>query len=96
MGQRIDFNEIAIKQFLATVEIDIEVQLIVWMTKFKRYEATFAEFATANSLDYDVISTGMDLHTEENFEDYEPVRLSIPRRFGETPGVGDLLSNAMS
>jgi hypothetical protein len=54
MDQQIDFSEMTIKQFLATLEIDIEAQLIVWMTGFKRYVATFVEFATANSLDYDV------------------------------------------
>jgi DNA transposition AAA+ family ATPase len=51
--------------------------------------ATFAEFATANNLDYDVICDVIDLYIEEQFEDYvqyyEPARLGIPRRFGETP-----------
>jgi hypothetical protein len=41
------------------------------MTGFKRYSITFAEFATANSLDYDIISAGIDLYTEDNFEEYE-------------------------
>ena len=53
--------------------------------------ATFAEFATANNLDYDVISHGVDIYTEDQFEDYaqyyEPVRLGMPRRFGETSGL---------
>jgi hypothetical protein len=61
------------------------------MSGFKRYPATFAEFATTNSLDYDTISAGIDLYTEDNFEEfvqfYEPARLGIPRRFGETPGL---------
>jgi hypothetical protein len=80
-----------VKQFLATAEIDIDEQSITWMTGFKRYSATFAKFATANSLDYDTISAGIDLYTEDNFEEfvqfYEPARLGIPRRFGETPGL---------
>jgi hypothetical protein len=88
MGQKTDFSEMAVKRFLATAEIDIDEQSIAWMTGFKRYTATFAEFATANSLDYDIISDVIDLYTEDNFEEYEqfyePVRLSIPRRFGET------------
>jgi hypothetical protein len=91
MGQKTDFSEMAMKQFLATAEIDIDEQSITWMTDFKRYSATFAEFATANSLDYDIISAGINLYTEDNFEEYEqfyePVRLRIPRRFGETPGL---------
>ena len=61
------------------------------MTGFKRYVAIFAEFATAKYLNYEVISTGINLYTEANYEDfeqyYEPVRLEIPRRFGETPGL---------
>jgi hypothetical protein len=46
MGQKTDFSEMAVKQFLATVEIDIDEQSITWMTGFKRYTTTFAEFAT--------------------------------------------------
>jgi hypothetical protein len=91
MGQQTDFNELTVKQFLATVEINIQDQLIVWMAGFKSYVATFAEFVTANSLDYDMISQGVDLYTEDQFEDYaqyyEPARLGIPRRFSETPGL---------
>jgi hypothetical protein len=45
MGQRSDYSELAVKQFLSTAEINIEDQLIVWMTWFKIYVATFAEFA---------------------------------------------------
>eukprot|EP00267_Zea_mays_P055875 XP_023155911.1 uncharacterized protein LOC111589316 [Zea mays] len=91
MGQRTDFNEMAVKQFLATSEIDIAEESITWMTGFKRYSASFADFAAANSLNYGTISAGVDLYTEDNFEDfvqfYEPARLGIPRRFGETAGL---------
>jgi hypothetical protein len=91
MGQRTDFSEMAVKQFLATAEIDIDEESITWMTGFKRYSAIFAEFAAANSLDYGTISAETDLYTEGNFEDfvqfYEPARLGIPRRFGETAGL---------
>jgi hypothetical protein len=51
--------------------------------------ATFDEFATANNLDYDVTSAGFDIYTKDNFEDYvqyyEPMRLGIHKKFGETP-----------
>jgi hypothetical protein len=70
MGQKIDFSEMAVKQFLATAKIDIDEQSITWMTGFKRYSATFAEFATAKSLDYDTTSAGIDLYTEDNFEEF--------------------------
>jgi hypothetical protein len=91
MGQQTDFNEMTVKQLLATTKINIEHQLIVWMTGFKHYVATFAEFVTPNSLNYDMISQGVDLYTEDQFEDYaqyyETARLGIPKRFGETPGL---------
>jgi hypothetical protein len=91
MGQGTDDNEMAVKQFLATAEIDIEEESITWMTRFKRYSTTFAQFAAANSLNYGTISVRIDLYTEDNFEDfvqfYEPARLGIPRRFGETVGL---------
>jgi hypothetical protein len=78
----------AVKQFLATAEIDIDEESITWMTGFKRYSATFA---AANSLDYGTISAGIDLYTKDNFEEfvqfYEPARLGIPRRNGETAGL---------
>jgi hypothetical protein len=91
MGQKTNISEMAVKQFMTTAEIDIYEQSITWMTGFKRYSATFAEFATTNSLYYDTISVGIDLYTEDNFEEfvqfYEPARLGIPRRFAETAGL---------
>jgi hypothetical protein len=76
MGQRTNSSEMAVKQFLATAEIDIDEESITWMTGFKRYSTTFAEFAAANSLDYGTISARIDLYTEDNFEEfvqfYEP------------------------
>jgi hypothetical protein len=91
MGQKTDFSEMVVTQFLATAEIDIDEQSITWMTGIKRYSTTFVEFATANSLDYGTISAGIDLYTEDNFEEfvefYEPARLGIPRRFSETAGL---------
>jgi hypothetical protein len=58
------------------------------MTGFKRCDGTFAEFAAANSLNYDLISACIDLYTKDNLEEhvqcYEPARLGIDRRIGET------------
>jgi hypothetical protein len=78
-GQRTDFNELTIKQFLYTSEINIEDQLIVWMTWFKRYVVTFAEFATANNLDYGMISYWVDLYTEDQYEDLRAPRGGVNR-----------------
>jgi hypothetical protein len=63
MGKKTDYNEMAVKQFLATSKIDIEEQFIIWMTGHRRYSTTFAEFAKANSLNYNMISVGLDLYT---------------------------------
>ena len=43
MAQQTDFNELTVKQFLSTAKINIEDQLIVWMTRFKRYLATVGD-----------------------------------------------------
>jgi hypothetical protein len=70
---------------LLLLKLILKIKLIVWMTRFKKYVATFAEFATANSLDYDMISHVVDLYSDNQFEDYahyyEPARLGIPRHF---------------
>lgn len=49
---------------------DIEEKTIICMTGFKRFDATFVEFVAANSLEYDLVSAGIDLYTKENFENY--------------------------
>ena len=58
------------------------------MTGFKRCDGTFAEFVVANSLNYDLISACIDLYTKDNLKEYvqcyEPARLGIDRRIGET------------
>jgi hypothetical protein len=91
MGQNTHYNEMVVRQFLATFDIDIEEGAIIWMICHIRHSATFAEFGASNSLDYNLISTGIDLCTEDIFEHYEqycePVRLGIPRTIGETTGL---------
>lgn len=72
-----------VRQFLAIVEIEVETKMITWMTGRRRYVATFVDFAIANQFDYDLISVGLNLYEEENFEEieqyYEPTRLGIGR-----------------
>jgi hypothetical protein len=47
-----------------------------WMTGKSEYEATFAEFATANLLNYEYFSEGVDVYKEDILENkvlfYEP------------------------
>jgi hypothetical protein len=55
------------------------------------YLATSTEFALANHRDYTRISAGIKLVEEESYDEierfYEPAKLGIARRFGETPGL---------
>jgi hypothetical protein len=47
-----------------------------WMTGKSEYEATFAEFAAANLLNYEYFSDGVDVYNKDIFENivvfYEP------------------------
>jgi hypothetical protein len=76
LQHRCDWNDTIIRQFYATYEMDFEAKNIKWMTGKSEYEATFAEFATANSLDYEFFSHGIDVCNEDILEStavfYEP------------------------
>jgi hypothetical protein len=63
MGKKTDYNEMVVRQFLATSEIDTEEMSIIWMTGHRRYSTTFVEFAEENILNYNMISVGLDLYT---------------------------------
>ena len=52
---RCDWNETVILQFYATLEISLEEENIWWKTGKRVYYATFAHFAAANQLDYDLM-----------------------------------------
>jgi hypothetical protein len=56
--------------------MDFDAKNIKWMTGKSEYEATFAEFATANYLDYEFFSHGVDVYNEYILEStavfYEP------------------------
>ena len=57
LQHRCDWNETIIRQFYATLEISIEQETIWWTTGKRTYYATFAQFAAANQLDYDFITS---------------------------------------
>jgi hypothetical protein len=61
LQHRCDWNETIIRQFYATYEMDFESKKIKWMTGKSEYEATFAEFAAANHLNYEYFSDGVDV-----------------------------------
>jgi len=45
------WNDLIVRQFYATMEIDTMNDKIEWMTSKRRYSANFDEFATTNELD---------------------------------------------
>ena len=55
LQHRCDWNETVIRQFYATLEINMVEEKIWWKTRKRVYYATFAQFATANQLDYEFL-----------------------------------------
>jgi hypothetical protein len=53
LQHRCDWNDTIIRRFYATYEMDFHAKNIKWMTGKSEYEATFAEFAAPNYLDYE-------------------------------------------
>ena len=90
LQHRCDWNETVIRQFYATLEINIVEERLCWTTGKRTYFATFAQFATANQLDYDFITNDQSVNVVlENPLDendypmyYEPAHVGIARNFG--------------
>ena len=57
LQHRCDWNETVIRQFYATLKISMEEERIWWTTGKRTYYASFAQFAAANQLDYDFITS---------------------------------------
>src|SRR6185437_6668337 len=55
LQHRCDWNETVIRQFYATLEINMVEEKIWWKTRKRVYYATFAQFAVANQLYYDLM-----------------------------------------
>jgi hypothetical protein len=76
LQHRCAWNDTIIRQFYATYEIDFDAKNIKWMTGKSEYEATFAEFAATNYLDYKYFIDGVDVYNEDILENtvvfYEP------------------------
>jgi hypothetical protein len=76
LQHRCDWNDTIIRQFYATYEMDFIGKKMRWMTGKSEYEATFAEFAAANHLNYEYFSDGVDVYNEDILENtavfYEP------------------------
>ena len=95
LQHRCDWNETVIHQFYATLEISIEEERIWWTTGKRTYYSTFAQFATANQLDYDLMKSEQSVNVllenplDENDYPayYEPTNVGIPRMFGGIQGL---------
>jgi hypothetical protein len=76
LQHRCDWNDTIIRQFYATYEMDFDAKNIKWMAGKSEYEATFAEFAATNYLNYEYFSDGVDVYNEDILENtfvfYEP------------------------
>lgn len=95
LEHRCDWNDTIIRQFYATVEVNMEEESLEWMTGQRKYEATFREFATANELNYDFLTSAsrFDISLEDplSLNDiirfYEPLRTGIPQAFEKVTGL---------
>ena len=95
LEKRCDWNNTVIRQFYATVEVDFQEKTIEWMTGKVKYEATFADFARANSLNYASLTDDQSFDIVDELEldlhgityMYEPAYKGIHRYFGHTNGL---------
>jgi hypothetical protein len=76
LQHRCDWNDTIVRQFYATYEMDFICKKMRWMTGKSEYEATFAEFAAVNLLNYEYFSDAVDVYNEDILENtvvfYEP------------------------
>jgi len=95
LQHRCDWNETVIRQFYAALEINMVEEKIWWKTGKRTYYATFAQFAVANQLDYDLMKNAqtVDIVMENPLPEtdypiyYEPANVGIARVFGGTQGL---------
>ena len=61
MAFKHNWNEYAIRQFYATLDVDLEGESLTWMTGRERRTASFWEFAALIDLDYDEMKAGKSM-----------------------------------
>ena len=76
MGFRHNWNESIIRQFYATLEVDMEDECLTWMTGKKSFVASFQDFASLIGLDYEEMKTGKtefnySLHPKSRSQNYQ-------------------------
>jgi hypothetical protein len=76
LQHRCDWNDTIVRKCYATYEMDFIGKKMRWMTSKSEYEATFAEFAAANLLNYEYFREGVDVYNEDILQNtvvfYEP------------------------
>jgi hypothetical protein len=95
LEHRCDWNDTIIRQFYATAEINVLEGTLEWMTGRRKYDATFAEFAAANMLDYNSLASDDSINIldeavlSENEQHlyYEHPRTGMRRVFGHITGL---------
>jgi hypothetical protein len=78
LQHKCNWNDMIVRQFYATMEIDTVKEKIEWMTGKRRYSATFDEFARANKLDNGFFLDSIDLDEED------PLPMEQRRQFYES------------
>ena len=87
LQHRCDWNKTVIRQFYATLEINMVEEKFWWKTGKRTHYATFAQFAATNQLDYDSITSEQSvnvvlentLHENDYPLYYEPAHVGIPK-----------------
>lgn len=64
LHHKCNWNDLIVRQFYATMEIDTVNEKIEWMTGKRRYSASFDQFAEANELDNGFFANSTDLDAE--------------------------------
>ena len=66
-----NWNESAIHQFYVTLEVNMEDELLTWMTGKKIFTTSFQEFATLIGLDNEDMNTGKSVGDLPPMQEHE-------------------------
>lgn len=69
-----NWNEAVVRQFYATLEVNMEKESIKWMTGKGKFKASFREFAAACGLDYDSMKEGAQMKSLPKIKEGEARR----------------------
>lgn len=58
LGFKKDWNKVVIQQFYATLEVRAQKEKLVWMTRVRKFKATFKDLVVAVGLSYREMKQG--------------------------------------